>query len=387
MGTAIAAAHVEHQLPVVICDVNEAALADAPASIAAALPETIRSKHSDALGLIRTSNDLAEAARCDLVLESIVEAFPPKQRLYAQLQPHLADHTFVASNTSTIPIGRLAENCADPSRFCGMHFFHPVRQRPLVEIVRGPKTSDQTIAAAVAHVRRIGKMPIVVRDGPGFLVNRLLFPYLGEALRLLLDGVPAEAIEHAATEFGMAMGPLRLMDEIGLDTTLQAGWVLSSAFPERIGSSPLLVSMVKAGRLGQKAGAGFYRYDEASSSAVTGILDTAVEEIINRWSNVREDVPHDALAWRLVLPMLLEATRILEEGKVSDAREIDLAVLFGLGFPADKGGLLWWADSMGAQQILTMLPPGRQPEAQYLATPMLLTLAKTGSRFCQNLPR
>ena len=139
-----------------------------------------------------------------------------------------------------------------------MHFCHPVRQRPLVEIVRGPQTSQRTIAAAVAHVQGIARMPIVVEDGPGFVVNRLLFPYLSEALELLREGAPVDAIERAAAEFGMAMGPLRLMDEIGLDTILQAAWVLAAAFPERIVSSPLLVSMVKAGRLGRKTGAGFF---------------------------------------------------------------------------------------------------------------------------------
>ena len=182
MGISIAAAHVEHRLPVVVSDINEAVLAGAAASIAADLPAAVRSQpQTRHPRLVRTTSDPAEAARCDLVLETIVEALPAKLRLYSQLQGHVAPHAIVASNTSTIPIQRLAESVADASRFCGMHFLHPVRHRRLVEIVRGPRTSDDTIAAAAAHVRRIGRMPIVVRDGPGFLVNRLLFPYLGEA--------------------------------------------------------------------------------------------------------------------------------------------------------------------------------------------------------------
>ena len=306
------------------------------------------------------------------MLETIVEALPAKLRLYSQLQGHVAAHAIVASNTSTIPIQRLAENVADASRFCGMHFLHPVRHRRLVEIVRGPRTSDETIAAATGHVRRIGRMPIVVRDGPGFLVNRLLFPYLGEALELLREGVPADAIERAATEFGMAIGPLRLMDEIGLDTTLQAGWVLAAAFPERIVSSPLLVSMVKAGRLGQKAGAGFYAYGKpAQPSPPTDGPDKNVDEIIGRWIDSPAKPSGEPIACRLVLPMLLEATRILEEGKVGDVRDIDLAVLFGLGFPADKGGLLWWADALGPRRILDMLSSLRTIEERNRPTPML----------------
>jgi 3-hydroxyacyl-CoA dehydrogenase len=387
-------------LPVVISDVNETALAGAPALIAADLPAAVRPQPDVVSGLIHTTSDLAEAACCDLVLETIVESLPAKLRLYAQMRGCAAPPGIVASNTSTIPIQKLAENVADASRFCGMHFLHPVRYRRLVEIVRGPRTSDGTIAAAAGHVRRIGRIPIVVRDGPGFLVNRLLFPYLGEALELLREGTPADAIERAATEFGMAIGPLRLMDEIGLDTTLQAGWVLAAAFPERILSSPLLVSMVKAGRLGQKAGAGFYAYDKrgakgaspifadhgcaaapAKTGTVAGDLDAAVEEIIGRWIDRPLTVPDESIAYRLVLPMLLEATRILEEGKVDDARDVDLAALFGLGFPGDKGGLLCWADDLGPQRILAMLASLATREDRNRPTPMLERLAKSGGRF------
>jgi 3-hydroxyacyl-CoA dehydrogenase len=378
MGRAIASAHVEHQVPVVISDVNEGVLAEAAAAIAAELPAPAGRPIQDAFGPFRATADAREAARCDLVLESIVESLPTKRRLFAELQSQLASHAIVASNTSTIPIGRLAEGIVDASRFCGMHFFHPVRHRPLVEIVRGAGTSDQTIAAAIAHVRRIGRMPIVERDGPGFLVNRLLFPYLGEALELLQEGVPAEAIERAADEFGLAIGPLRLMDEIGLDTTLQAGWVLSAAFPERIVWSPLLVSMVKAGRLGRKTGAGFYVYGGSSNP----IIDcTAVEEIAAHRLEKRPKPPQESLALRLVLPMLLEATRILEEGVVCDARSIDLAAIFGLGFPADKGGLLWWADCLGPERILAMLRLHGSRGDRSCPTPMLLFLGKTGGRF------
>jgi 3-hydroxyacyl-CoA dehydrogenase/enoyl-CoA hydratase/3-hydroxybutyryl-CoA epimerase/3-hydroxyacyl-CoA dehydrogenase/enoyl-CoA hydratase/3-hydroxybutyryl-CoA epimerase/enoyl-CoA isomerase len=385
MGVSIAAAHVEHRVPVVVNDVDEAVLAGAAASIAADLPLEIRAQPALVSELVRVTSDAAEAARCDLVLETIVEVLPAKLRLYSQLQKHAAPRAIVASNTSTIPIRRLAESVPDASRFCGMHFLHPVRHRRLVEIVRGPRTSDETIAAATGHVRRIGRMPIVVRDGPGFLVNRLLFPYLGEALELLREGVPADAIERGAIEFGMAIGPLRLMDEIGLDTTLQAGWVLAAAFPERIVSSPLLVSLLKAGRLGQKSGAGFYTYGQPAHPAGNNDLDEKAREIIARWVDAPAKPSHQPIACRLVLPMLLEATRILEEGAVSDVRGIDLAALFGLGFPADKGGLLWWADTFGPRRILDMLSALRTSEERNRPTPLLERLAKTGGRFYPTL--
>ena len=383
MGTSIAAAHVRHGLPVVIHDGNQDALAGALAAITAELGEADSDSLPESfIHQARPTADLSEIARCDLVLESIVEVLSAKTQLYAHLQPHLATHAILASNTSTIPIQRLANGLADASRFCGLHFCHPVRKRPLVEIVRGPQTSDSTIAAMVAHVQRIDRIPIVVQDGPGFVVNRLLFPYLGEALELLREGASIASIEQSAADFGMALGPLRLMDEIGLDTTLQAAWVLSAAFPDRIVSSPLLVSMVKAGRLGQKSGAGFFSYDSPKGDISHGAVDAAVTETIAPWIDPSPQHEQAAIAHRLVLPMLLEATRILEEGKVGDARDIDLAVLFGLGFPAEKGGLLWWADTLGAERIVTLLLSSlRTIGARAEPTPMLQALAAANGRF------
>lgn len=385
MGTSIAAAHVRHGLSVVIHDANQDALAGAIPAIVAELREADGDSSPESfIDYVCPAVDLAEAARCDLVLESIVEVLSAKTQLYAQMQPHLAEHTIMASNTSTIPIQRLANGMTDASRFCGLHFCHPVQKRPLVEIVRGPETSDSTIAAMVAHVQRLDRIPIVVQDGPGFVVNRLLFPYLSEALELLREGASIESIERAATDFGMALGPLRLMDEIGLDTTLQAAWVLSAAFPDRIVSSPLLVSMIKAGRLGQKSGAGFFSYDSPKGDISHGAVDTAVTEIIAPWIDPSPQHEQTAIVHRLILPMLLEATRILEEGKVGDARDIDLAVLFGLGFPVEKGGLLWWADTLGAEQIVTLLLSSISATGPRASpTPMLRTLAATGGRFYQ----
>ncbi len=382
MGTAIAAAHVRHRLPVVIHDANEEALDRVTASIAAELgaaegawlPGPLRR-------FVRPTAALAEVGQCDLVIESIVESLAAKRRLYAQLQGHLSGQAIVASNSSTIPVQRLAEGLAGASQFCGMHFCYPVQQRPLVEIVCGPQTSQRTIATAVAHVQRIARLPIVVEDGPGFVVNRLLFPYLSEALELLREGVPIHVIERAAAEFGMAMGPLRLMDEIGLDTILQAAWVLAAAFPERVVSSPLLVSMVKAGRLGRKTGAGFFFYGGPTSPAVSAAVDPAVAELLAPWIDSPPRTVPDNIAWRLVLPMLLEATRLLEEGKVRHPCDIDSAVLFGLGFPAEKGGLLRWADKLGAQRAVALLQSlvAIGPRAE--PTPMLRTLAETGGSF------
>ena len=241
----------------------------------------------------------------------MAETVSAKHAVYAAIEPHVQAHTILASNTSTIPIQRLAATLARADRFLGLHFFHPVRRRPLVEIVRGPKTSDASITTAAAFAKGIAKTPIVVDDGPGFLVNRLLVPYLTEALELLLDGASIDDVEHAATEFGMAMGPLRLVDEIGIDTVFQGGRVLWEAFPDRVVASPLLVSMLKAGRLGTKSGAGFFLYSkegtgpicaqhpsghsgrlDLSTFSVSGHRDAAVAEMIAQWA--RSPQPLDA---------------------------------------------------------------------------------------------
>src|SRR5205823_8975303 len=175
-----------------------------------------------------------------------------KTGVYKQLEPLLRPDAILASNTSTISITRMATALANPERFAGLHFFNPVERMPLVEVIRGEKTSDQTVATLVALAKQIGKTPIVVKDGPGFLVNRILFPYLNESLLLLEEGATPREIDKAATAFGMPMGPITLYDVVGLDTSLYAGKVLQAAYPDRAVISKVLEDLVASGRLGQK---------------------------------------------------------------------------------------------------------------------------------------
>lgn len=380
MGISIAAAHVRYGLPVIISDIDRNAIDRAPSAVEEELRQGgMECPAQNLRKLVRTSTDPESVVACDLIVEAIVENVSAKQELYARLREGLSDRTVVATNTSTIPLGQMAKYLPDPSRFCGLHFCHPVRERPLVEIVRGDLTSDGTLAAVVEHACRLERLPLVVRDGPGFVVNRLLFPYLGEALELLRAGVSAAAVEQAATDFGMARGPLRLMDEIGLDTTLHAGWVLAAAFPERIVASPLLVSLLKAGRRGQKTGAGFYRYAGPHGKALDDVPDPEAEKWLAPWRVSAPKAPIASLPHRLLLPMLLEATHLLADRTVEDPRDIDLAVLFGLGFPARQGGLLWWADSLGAKAIVAHLEVAAEPHLR--PTELLESLAKTGRGF------
>src|SRR5439155_16745663 len=176
-------------------------------------------------------------------------------------------NVILASNTSTISITRMAGAWKNPAQFAGLHFFNPVDRMQLVEVIRGEKTNDQTVVTLVAHAKRIGKSPIVVRDCPGFLVNRILFPYINEALALLEEGADPRAIDKAATDFGMPMGPITLNDLVGLDTALYAGNVVNAAFAERAKSTKILDDLVAAGRLGQKSGAGFFSYAKGGKAA------------------------------------------------------------------------------------------------------------------------
>jgi len=384
MGGGIAGATLKSEIPVALTDANADALAKGAKQLLeeAAYNKKIKgpdvAKTLKLAPLLAVTHRLEEIATADLVIEAVVEKEEVKKQLYAKLEPMLGPAAILASNTSTIPITRLAEGLARPERFCGIHFFNPVRRMKLVEVIRGAKTSDETVATAVAFAKRIGKSPIVVGDGPGFLVNRLLFPYMNEAIELLCDGASIKEIDRAATTFGMPMGPLTLYDLVGLDTAVYAGMVMYQAFPERVIAAPLVPSMVKQGRLGQKSGKGFFNYQNKKGRAEE---DPEVEKLIATYRRGQRKFSRDELTQRLFLPMLLEATRMLEEKIVRDVRDVDLGLIFGLGFPPFQGGLLYWADTIGAKKLVEMAKPFVPLGKRFEPTPLLLDMAKTGRKF------
>lgn len=389
MGSGISAISVKRGIPVTLTDVNAEMLQKGIRGVVEEAAYNRQTKGPDPqkmlqfLPLVRPSSDEREIASSDLVLEAIVESAEAKKELYAKLEPLMREDAILASNTSTIPIRRLAADLKHPERFCGIHFFNPVRKMPLVEVIRGPKTSDQTVATAVAYAKAIGKSPIVVNDGPGFLVNRMLVAYMNESLELLLDGVPLKEVEKAATSFGMPMGPLTLYDVVGLDTAFYAGVVMHDAFPDRIEASPLLVQMVKQQRLGVKKGKGFYKYTKPGKPGAEpkGEVDPSLDEVIKPLLRDRPRPSAEEATNRLFLPMLLEATRVLEDKVVRDPRDLDLGLIFGIGFPPFKGGVLYWADSIGLDKVLEMLKPLEKLGPRFQPTPMLLEMAKTGKKF------
>lgn len=387
MGGGIAAASLKRELPVTLTDAAPAALVAGSQRVLEEVSYNKAIKGPDAQRILKFAPLLnattvdAEYARCDLVIEAVVENPKVKQELYARMEPQLKPDAILASNTSAISIERLASGLKRPEQFCGIHFFNPVRQMPLVEVIRGPKTSDQTIATAVAFAKAIGKSPIVVNDGPGFLVNRLLLPYMNEALELMLDGIEIKSIDGAAKAFGMPMGPITLYDVVGIDTAYFAGQVMHEAFPDRIGQSKLLEAMVQAKRLGQKTGIGFFVYKDKKGR---GEPDPTLGDLLRPLVRKQEKLSQDQIIARMFLPMVLEATRILAEGKVRDPRDVDLGLIFGIGFPPFKGGLLFWADTLGAKKLVEMLKPLEPLGERYRPTPMLLEMATSGKTFYES---
>ena len=384
MGSGIAAANVKREIPVVMADADSEALAKGQKNVLEEVAYDRKKKGPDAERMARATPFLfathadSELAQCDLLIEAIVENAEVKKKIYERLESQLSDETILASNTSTIPITGLAASLKHPERFCGIHFFNPVRRMKLVEVIRGKRTTDETIATAVAYAKRLGKMPVVVNDGPGFLVNRLLFPYMQEALELLIDGADIKSIERAAKSFGMPMGPIELYDMVGIDTAFYAGRTMWEAFPDRIIASPILPAMVKSGRLGQKSGLGFFSYNNKKKRPEP---DPKLEELLGPYIRTGKSFSQEELTSRLFLPMLLEATRALQDNIVRDPRDIDLGLIFGLGFPPFRGGLMFWADTLGAAKIVEMLKPFESLGERMKPTPMLLQMARDGRKF------
>jgi 3-hydroxyacyl-CoA dehydrogenase/enoyl-CoA hydratase/3-hydroxybutyryl-CoA epimerase/enoyl-CoA isomerase len=383
MGSGIAGAHVRRGLPTLMIDVSPQAVEKGVAAVTRSMHARVEigrmtpAEMLQALSLLSTTQNRAMLSDRDLVIEAVIENEEVKTKLYRELHPILPDDTILASNTSTISITRMAQAWKNPAHFAGLHFFNPVERMQLVEVIRGEKTDDQTVVTLVAHAKRIGKSPIVVRDGPGFLVNRILLPYMNEAMALLEEGAEPRAIDKAATDFGMPMGPITLSDVVGLDTALYAGQVVNRAFADRAKATRILGELVKAGRLGQKSGAGFYSYAQGSR----GADDPAFAAILEKCRLDTRKITPTEITDRLFLTMLVEASLVLMEGIVRDPADVDLGLLLGLGFPAFRGGLLRWADSEGLSNILQRLAKYAALGKRFQATEQMHKLAQEGRGF------
>ncbi len=380
MGGGIARLLASREIPVRLKDVSPEALGAGLSAARAIFEERRRRRRMSAwdvehkMALIAPTLDYSGFGRVNLVLEAIIEDMEIKKKVFRELEPLVSPRCIVASNTSTLSVSEMQSVLERPERFAGFHFFNPVDRMPLVEVIRGAVTDDRTTASLVALAKHLGKTPVVVKDGPGFLVNRILGPYLNEASYLLLETGDVEAVDRAFVSFGMPMGPLRLLDEVGIDVAQKAGKVLARAFGNRVEASGLLDRLVERGRLGRKTGIGFYRYD--------GKRAVADPEVSSMVGARRAALDRDSAVARGIGLMVAEAARCLDEAIVASPGELDLAMVMGTGFPPFRGGLLRHADRYGLSRIADELEKWQVQRGSRFAPPLsLLDRARAGRTF------
>ncbi len=319
----------------------------------------------------------------DIVVEAVVENPKVKHSVLAEVEKSVSDDTIIASNTSTISITYLAQALKRPENFCGMHFFNPVHAMPLVEVIKGEKSSDTAIARTVAYANTLGKKAIVVKDCPGFLVNRVLFPYFAGFMGLLKDGGDFVAIDKTMERWGWPMGPAYLMDVVGIDTGAHAQAVMADGFPDRMTKTYTTAGdvMYENKRFGQKNGQGFYVYENDKRGKPSKVLDPAVYELLAPHVAARQEFSQEEIVTRMMLPMATELARCLEEGIVESAAEADMALVYGVGFPPFRGGVFRWLDSIGMTEFVALSDQYKHLGKLYDATDKQRAMAAAGDRY------
>lgn len=390
MGGGIAYTSALRGVPVRMKDIAQAPLDLGIAEAARQLARQVKGgrlsqdKADAVLASITPQRDDAGFDAVDCVVEAVVENLQVKQQVLAALEDAVAPQAVLASNTSSLRIDDIAANLKRPQNFVGMHFFNPVPVMALVEVIQGVKTSASAVSTAVGYAVAMGKIPIVVKDCPGFLVNRILTPYVNAFTRLLADGADFEQVDQVMEAFGWPMGPAYLQDVVGMDTALHVFEVISAGYPDRMQPvEPNAVKrMVERKRYGQKTGAGFYRYESdpngrprKSSCPEAKALVAALQV------QGRRDFAHEEIIERMMLPMIVEAAHALEDGVVATPAELDMALLLGVGFPAYAGGALKYADWLGLPQVVALCDKYAALGAACAATPRMREMAEQGGRY------
>ncbi len=343
---------------------------------------------AEKLSHIRPTLSYGDFGHVDLVVEAVVENPKVKEAVLTELEDQVDEKTILTSNTSTISIDRLAQNLKRPENFCGMHFFNPVHRMPLVEVIRGEKSSDTAVAATVAYARAMGKTPIVVNDCPGFLVNRVLFPYFGGFSLLMEQGADFQRVDKLMEKFGWPMGPAYLLDVVGMDTAVHAGEVMAEGFPERMGSlggggdKSAIQLMFEKDRLGQKNAKGFYAYEEDKKGKPKKVVDEEAITLVKQVAKESRELSDEEIIARMMVPLCLETVRCLEDGIVGSAAEADMALIYGIGFPPFRGGALRYIDALGVAEFVAQAERlAEELGPLYAPTETLRRMAADGTRF------
>lgn len=390
MGGGIAYQSAVKGTPVIMKDINRDALDLGLKEAAKILGKGMQRGKVDATKMATTLNAITPTLEystlkdADLVIEAVVENPKVKASVLQETEETVSDDAIICSNTSTISIDKLAESLKKPERFCGMHFFNPVHRMPLVEIIRGKDTTDATVNAVVAATMKMGKTPIVVNDCPGFLVNRVLFPYFAGFSKLVLDGADFTKVDKVMEkDFGWPMGPAYLLDVVGMDTANHAAGVMADGFPERMESieNDPVTLMYNEKRLGQKNGKGFYNYGTDKRGRPTKDAADEAYSLINQHAASDQSFEKDEIIARLMIPMANEAIRCLEENIVGSAAEADMALLYGLGFPPFRGGVFRWIETMGLDKFVELADKYAHLGAIYQVTDGVRKMAADGKSY------
>lgn len=390
MGGGIAYQSASKGIPAVMKDINEKALQLGMSEATKLLNGQLEKGRIDGIKMGQVLSSITPTLSydtvkgVDLVVEAVVENPKVKAAVLSEVEGLLGDDTVLASNTSTIPISLLAKSLKRPENFCGMHFFNPVHRMPLVEIIRGEKTSEETIDRVVAYAAAMGKSPVVVNDCPGFFVNRVLFPYFFGFNKLVADGADFAAVDKVMEkEFGWPMGPAYLLDVVGIDTGHHAGDVMAQGFPARMNKEgrTAIDVMFEAGRFGQKNGKGFYAYESDSKGKPKKVADPASYQLLEPIAKPRQEFDKETLIARMMIPMINEVVLCLEEGIIATPAEADLALVYGLGFPPFRGGVFRYLDALGLDAYVAMADRFAHLGPLYRVSDKLREMAAQGKTF------
>ncbi|WOT04027.1 fatty acid oxidation complex subunit alpha FadJ [Shewanella youngdeokensis] len=344
------------KIPARVKDISEAGLSNALSYAYKLLDKGVKRRHmtpavrDNLMALMTTTTQYTGIKDADIVIEAVFEDLSLKHQMVKDVERECAEHTIFASNTSSLPIGQIAEAASRPENVIGLHYFSPVEKMPLVEVIAHKHTSAETIATTVAFARKQGKTPIVVQDGAGFYVNRILALYMNEAAQMLLEGQGIDHLDKALVKFGFPVGPITLLDEVGIDVGAKIAPILTAELGERFKAPSAFDKLLADDRKGRKNSKGFYQYSKKSKSKQ---VDTSVYSVLGVTPGQSSD--ESKIAERCVVQMLNEAVRCLDEGIIASARDGDIGAIFGIGFPPFLGGPFRYIDSLGPAKLVTLL--------------------------------